>query len=459
MALIFRGTLVQCITPRSIEILEDHILRVNEDGFISDIYPYAGGESPKHFPGDPEIIQMPPFTFLFPGFCDLHLHAAQFLYMGSGLHLPLMRWLDEYAYKAEERLDKDPALARAVYCRLAQRLVENGTTSTLLFGTIGEETNLILAKAFQDAGIRGFVGKLSMDISSRPSYTEHSAAESVAAAKGFIKKCKALVAPLPAHRRLVHPVITPRFVPTCSEPLLQDLAVLASEECVRVQSHLAEARDMIDYVSKEYGVSDFEIFKRTGLLRDNAVYAHCTYLTDLQMSELSRRKVSIANCPLSNCYFSSEPFRGREAIDLGVNVALGTDVAGGYSIDMMNSMRHAVTVSKIRDGQAAEEDSSKSLVVDWIESLYLATRGGAAALGLGDLHGTFTVGAAFDAQMVQLVDPESHFGKGALDFFDTNPSKAITLEHIEKWWCMGDEKNRIGLWVQGRNVWPQVTKT
>jgi guanine deaminase len=51
-----------------------------------------------------------------------------------------MEWLNEYAFKAEECLDQDPDLARRVYTRLGERLVENGTGAVLLFGTIKEET-------------------------------------------------------------------------------------------------------------------------------------------------------------------------------------------------------------------------------------------------------------------------------------------------------------------------------
>ena len=79
-------------------------------------------------------------AFILPTFCDLHLHAPQFLYQGTGLHLPLMEWLNEYAFKAEERIDADPALAKTVYKRLAQRLLEHGTGAVVLFGTIKEQT-------------------------------------------------------------------------------------------------------------------------------------------------------------------------------------------------------------------------------------------------------------------------------------------------------------------------------
>jgi guanine deaminase len=89
---------------------------------------------------DDNIMLIPTGSFILPTFCDLHLHAPQFLYQGTGLHLPLMEWLNEYAFKAEENLDQDADLARRTYTRLGERLVENGTGAVLLFGTIKEET-------------------------------------------------------------------------------------------------------------------------------------------------------------------------------------------------------------------------------------------------------------------------------------------------------------------------------
>ena len=70
---------------------------------------------------------------MLPVFCDLHLHAPQYLYQGTGLDLPLMQWLDIYALKSEEQLGN-------VYRKLAKRLLTNGTGIVLLFGTINEDT-------------------------------------------------------------------------------------------------------------------------------------------------------------------------------------------------------------------------------------------------------------------------------------------------------------------------------
>lgn len=81
-----------------------------------------------------------------PTFCDLHLHAPQFLYQGTGLHLPLMEWLNQYAFKAEESLDSDPTLAEKVYRKLAERLISNGTGAVMLFGTIKQDTKYVVPR-------------------------------------------------------------------------------------------------------------------------------------------------------------------------------------------------------------------------------------------------------------------------------------------------------------------------
>lgn len=90
-----------------------------------------------------------------------------------------------------------------------------------------------------------------------------------------------------------------------------------------------------------------------------------------------------------------------------MKVGLGTDVAGGYSLDIMDAMRYAVTVSRMREGERLINPSVKSseapelqhsLGIDWKEALFLATKGGAIALGLPEGSGIFDVGAPFDAQ-------------------------------------------------------------
>lgn len=445
--MLVRGTFVHCLHSSGLEILYDYLLAVDDLGFITHFDPAASSQSTQFLTNSKDSPkQLPEGSFLLPTFCDLHLHAPQFLYQGNGLHLPLMEWLNEYAFKAEERLDADPVLARRVYTRLAERLVENGTGAVLLFGTINEETNIVLADVMHKAGIRAFVGKLSMDQSSRPSYVEASAESSLDAARSFVDKIKSKYAP----SGLIEPVITPRFVPTCSDALLDGLGDLAASQDLRIQSHLAESHDQVEAVRSERGAEDLLVFRRSNLLTPRTIQAHCTFLGVPSLSQLRECGTAIAHCPLSNAYFSAEPFRLREALDQGLKVGLGTDVAGGYSLDIMNAMRQAVVTSRMRQGLNIMNpgfQSSESLAVGWIEALFLATRGGALSLGLPFGCGSFQVGAPFDAQQISLWDASTHVGMGALDFFDY-PVK-ITPEVVEKWWCLGDNRNRTNMWVQG----------
>jgi len=151
---------------------------------------------------------------------------------------------------------------------------------------------------------------------------------------------------------------------------------------------------------------------------------------------------------------------------MGVRVGLGTDVAGGYTTDIMSAMRQAVITSRVRESRRSEDrigaqvpeeqeqtsagtiDPSISLAVHWTETLYLATRGGAETLGLSS--GSFTPGAAFDAQQITLIDSDSGAGIGQLDFFE--PISSIDEQLVEKWWCLGDDRNRTGVWVQGNKL-------
>lgn len=117
----------------------------------------------------------------------------------------------------------------------------------------------------QSKGVRAFVGKLSMDISSRPTYVEPSADASLEQAERFICRCREIAVGTKDSERLIHPVITPRFVPTCSDELLHGLGKLAQAEGVHIQSHLAEARDQVDWVRSTRGAEDIDIFDKVGL--------------------------------------------------------------------------------------------------------------------------------------------------------------------------------------------------
>ncbi|WRT68094.1 uncharacterized protein IL334_005069 [Kwoniella shivajii] len=472
---LFVGNFVDTPSPGKLRIRKEHLLVVSGEGFISHIDSIHSEASQLVLASASSasssdlgsITELGNHSFLLPTFTDLHLHAPQYLYYGTGLDLPLLEWLERYAYRAEERIDSDEKLAEKVYEKLVGRLLDAGTGCVSFFGSIAVRSNLILARKMQEAGLRGFIGKLSMDQSPRPTYGESSASSSLSSLTQFLDSLSEYLSSFESHERLVQPIITPRFIPVCSDELLVSLQKLGEERGVRVQSHMCEGRDQMDMVLKGRGKRDQDLWDELGFLGPKTLQAHVTYLDEEMIPLVKDRQITMAHCPLSNAYLSEKQFPLREAIDASLSVGLGTDIAGGYSPSIQVQMRQAVIISRMREGarceamncsfaQVSEKEgnASKNLKVDWTEALYLATRGGKKGMGLG---GAFEVGMEFDAQLIELANKENPTGTGPLDLFDLeSEGKQLTdeswKENIERWWCNGDDRNRKGMWIQGRKV-------
>ncbi|OCF75340.1 guanine deaminase [Kwoniella mangroviensis CBS 8886] len=466
MTQLFVGTFMDTPKPGELRIRKDHLMAISSEGYITHLSPLHSDSSQLFLSDHSSVspIEIPNASFLLPSFVDLHLHAPQYLFNGTGLDLPLLEWLEKYAYKAEERIDSSTELAERVYEVLVRRLLDNGTGCVSFFGSIGVEANLILARKMQELGLRGFIGKLSMDQSPRPTYGESSATSSLSSITQFLDSLQAYLAQFPTHQRLVQPIITPRFIPVCSDELLVGLQKLAKERDVRIQSHMCEGRDQMDMVLQRGKGQDHEYWDELGYLGPKTLQAHVTYLHEEMIPLVKDRQVTMAHCPLSNAYLSEKQFPLREAIDNSLSVGLGTDIAGGYSPSIQTQMRQAVIISRMREGARCEsmncsfaestQKEGQHLKVDWKESLYLATRGGKKGMGLG---GCFEVGMEFDAQLIELASSNTPTGTGPLDLFDLSLESKLDddeswLENIERWWCNGDERNRKSMWVQGRKV-------
>jgi guanine deaminase len=88
-------------------------------------------------------------------------------------------------------------------------------------------------------------------------------------------------------------------------------------------------------------------------------------------------------------------------------------------------------------------DGARDARMDFEEAVWMATLGGAEALGLGARIGSFAAGKAFDALLV-----DTSMG-GSLEVFDESDS----LEDVvQKFFNLGDDRHVLGVWVQGRRV-------
>lgn len=126
---------------------------------------------------------------------------------------------------------------------------------------------MVLARCFLEAGIRGHIGKVNMDLNGIATYIE-STSESLSRTRDFVSSLSALVDPLPPHRRLVQPVITPRFIPTCSGKLMKGLVEIADEGGLRVQSHMCESEGEVEWSKDMWdGKTDVQVLHEVKVSR------------------------------------------------------------------------------------------------------------------------------------------------------------------------------------------------
>jgi len=399
------------------------------------------------YPG--ELINLKPQEFLMPGMIDTHVHAPQYQFTGTATDLPLMEWLDQYTFPAERRC-ADTDFAAALYARLVCKLLSHGTTTAVYFASIHLEATKRLVDACRAAGQRAFVGKVSMDRHGSEEYEERTA-DALQDAEAMVDYCHAYE-PDVSHPidRLVNPVLTPRFIPTCSAALLSGLGALYRKHCERgcwVQSHIAESHDEMAFVEALHPARrDADIFDEAGLLTAHCVMAHGVHLNEAELKLFAQRGAAIACCPLSNVYFAGADLPLVKVQSAGVRVGLGTDVAGGYSPSLLSAIRTAVIVSKVHARTAGDEAQ-----VTYSRALWTATMGGALALGLEDHLGSFAVGKQFDAVLVRCDAPSYD------SVAEANTGRSALASDLERYIHLGDDRNVERVWVRGEVVATQAT--
>lgn len=391
------------------------------------------------------LIRTPATSWILPGFVDLHIHAPQYPQLGSALDLPLEQWLDHYTFPLEARF-ADVEYAEVVYSTLVADLLAAGTTTALMFATIHQEATRALIDASLDRGLRALVGKVAADDELQcPDFYRDA---SVAAA---LDGTEALIDYVRSHRQnrenLVLPVVTPRFVPSCTDETLSGLAALAARYDTHVQTHCSESDWAESYVQQRTGYRDAEYLDALGLLTPKTVLAHSVFLTETDMDLVGSRSSGIAHCPLSNAYFANAVFPLRTALRKGLHVGLGTDISGGPSLSMRDAMTMAVTASRMLErgvdpALPPDERGRPGATEDWRTAFHLATAAGGEALGLK--IGAFAPGYAFDAQ---LIDTAADGGTIRM-FTDTGSSDAGLAKILYN----ATPPNISEVWVAGRSV-------
>ena len=329
-------------------------------------------------------------NLILPGMTDLHVHAPQYTFRGLGMDCELLDWLKTYTFPEENKY-QDIIYAREAYSYFAEDLKRGFSTRAVIFATIHNVATLELMDQLEDTGLITYVGRVNMDRNGGSGLQEESAESSLRSTRQWLEAVQGRY-----HNTM--PILTPRFIPTCSDELMLGLGALAKEKGLRIQSHLSENPSEIAWVKELVPAADcyanaYEIFGHMGSEEFPTIMAHCVYSDAREMEILKAHGVYVAHCPDSNLNICSGIAPVRKLLDAGIHVGLGTDVAGGSSLNMVRTMLTTLQVSKMY--HTLLERACAPLTFE--EPFYLATMGGGQYFGK---VGSFQKGYDFDAVVV-----------------------------------------------------------
>lgn len=443
---VFQGTAFTSKTFEEVAILKDYLFCINENGIIVKMVSPEEEQYVtllREYEGKDHFHRLLDGEYILPGFIDLHVHAPQWAQAGTALDLPLYDWLNTYTFPIESKFS-DINFAQSVYEDLVQTLLANGTTTALYFASIHKESSLLLAQICARLGQRGLVGKVVMDNPDQcPDYYRDESTEiALKETEEFIITVKKLNEQT---KQGIYPVVTPRFIPSCTDEALKGLGELAAKYNTHIQSHCSESDWQHGYAIERFHKHDAFALNDFGLLQEKTVMAHCNFLADEDAKLFASTGTAVAHCPISNVFFSNGVLPARHLHDLGIEIGLGTDISGGFSPSLFDNVRQAVIAARmLEEGVdttiSADKRGVSSSRITTSEAFYFATAGGGEALSLP--VGRIEENYAWDVQIINTTLPTAKL-----------PIFNYDLEDIfQKIMYLARPENIQQVWVQGEKV-------
>ncbi len=390
---------------RCVEVFDDGLLRITADGRVESVGPA---------PSDCDLPVTAPGSVWMPGLVDAHVHFPQTRVAGSATG-PLLDWLDRSVFPEEARF-ADLAYAQRVAVEFCDALLRWGTTCAAVYSSSHPGATDALLAEMARRGLRGWVGLTLMDRGAPAAVT--------LAAEPALAATAALAERWHGHDDRLSVCVTPRFALSCTPELLRGAGELAAARGLPVQTHLSENRAEIAATAAAFPSSaDYlSVYRDHGLLGPRTLLAHCVWLEGEQWDALAAAGAAVAHCPDSNFFLGSGCMDLAEPTARGVPVALGSDVGAGRTFSIRRVAARAYDAAVIRGAQA----DSESL-------LWLATAGGAEAMGEASRLGRLAIGS--DADLVAFDVPEHIEGRQALlDYLvfglDAAPARATYVRGV-----------------------------
>ena len=417
---LIKGSFIYSIDKDNIEIKENHYLLIR-DGKSEEFY--------KEIPSRLKNIQIEDYgdNIIIPGLIDLHIHAPQYAFRGMGMDMQLLDWLNTYAFKEEGKY-RDLEYAKKQYSKFVSDVKNSATTRLSIFATLHKDATIMLMDMLEEAGIKAYVGKVNMDRNS-PEFLTEDTLKSKEDTIEWLEDTK-------DRYKNIKPILTPRFIPSCTDNLMEEIKQINNIYNIPVQSHLSENKSEIEWVAelhpdtKNYA----EAYDKYNLFGKNnkTIMAHCVHCPDDELELIKQNNVVVAHCPQSNANLTSGIAPIKNMLSMGINVGLGSDIAAGSSLSIFRAMSDAVQVSKLRESLTGQKNQTLTLT----EVFYLGTKGGGKFFG--DV-GSFEKGYEFDAVVLN----DKSFGDNS-DF--------TLKERLERIIYLSDDRNIVAKYVAGNKI-------
>lgn len=360
-------------------VLENHAIVIDK-GSIHAILPSDEAKQQFHSDDTTSLNQ----HALIPGLVNTHTHAAMSLFRGIADDLPLMTWLNEHIWPAEQKwVSKE--FARDGSTLAIAEMLRGGTTC---FNDMYFYPD-VTATVAVESGIRCCVGLLMIDF---PTVWAENADEYLSKGIAVHDEFK--------NESLVSTAFAPHAPYTVSDEPLGKIRTLADEMDIPIHMHIHETVDEVSQAVENSGKRPLQRLHELGLLTPRLLAVHMTQLNDDEINLCAEQGVHIVHCPESNLKLASGFCPISQLIDAGTNIAFGTDgAASNNDLDMLGEMRTAALIAK-----GIAKDAS---ALPAAHALYCATMGGAKALGLDASIGSLSVGKYADIAAIDLSDIET----------------------------------------------------
>ncbi len=373
-------------------------------------------------------------ALIMPGFIDCHTHYVQSPMLGS-FGDTLLNWLDRYTYPTESMF-RDKGFADEVARMFFRQLLEHGTTTANVFATTFETSVEAFFEESERYNTRMISGKVLQDRNLPDSLKDESTEGSILISERLLNKW---------HRRgrQLYAII-PRFAPTSTPEQLRlagELYRSNMDKGVYVHTHLDEAQSEIDWVRQLYPSypNYTEVYGHFGLLGRRSIMAHCCIVQEDEWETLHRCGCGVAHCPSSNLFLGDGEFKYWEAKEKSrpMRFGIGTDVGAGTNFSVPRQLSEAYKVAMLHSHN-----------LDALRSFYLATRGGAETLCLGDTIGSLAPGYEADIAVIDL--KPSEYAEWRMRFSDDIFEKLFVIM------TLGLDNINLATYVAGRKVYDRM---